>query len=223
VTTLSDLADEVQDFLEEPNGPGIFWSRAAEIYPTLVEALNEAALITGEPEIRQGVPFTFPETTTVIQLPPNAIALLRVQAPQWIPKTTIWDLDRMVPGWEADSGQTIDSWFPLGLTQFGIHPQLEGTVQGYLTYVALPVSTGRPYTGAEVVPFQAEFEEGFADYAGHVLQLKEAGQEFVQSAKMYDRFLSKMVELSNFSWRKGSLRFTRTVGSASRLNPLESR
>lgn len=223
MTTLADLGTLVQQRLEEPVGPGIFWDLMGELYPELVEALNEAALVTGEPEVRQSALFTFPANQTVIPLPVNAIALLRIQAPQWVQKTTIWDLDRMTPGWESDSGLSIDAWFPIGLTQFGIHPQLEASVQGYLTYVALPVPTGPPYTGLETIDFQAEFNEGFVDYAAHVAQLKEAGEEFVQSAKLYDRFLAKMTELSNFSWRKNSLRFTRNVGAPSALNPVEKK
>jgi hypothetical protein len=221
MSTLATLGSLVQQRLEEPVGPGIFWSLQQEIYPGLVEAMNEAALITGEPEIRQAAPFSLGPNQTVFSLPSNAIALLRVQAPNWVQKTSLWDMDRMLPGWEGDVGFTPDYWFPIGLNQFGIHPQLEATVQCALTFIALPVPTGRPYTGSEPADFQQEFEEGFVDYCAHVLQLKEGGEEFMQSAKLYDRFLSKMVELSNFSYRKGSLRFTRTIGAPARVTPVE--
>jgi hypothetical protein len=221
MSTLATLGALVQDRLEEPRGPGIFWSLTGEIYDMLVEAMNEATLITGEPEIRQKVPFTLAAGTTIFTLPSPGVALLRIQAPNWVDKTTLWDMDRMLPGWESDTGPSPDYWFPFGLTQFGIHPQLTASIQVFLSYIALPVPTGRPYTGAEPVDFQQEFNEGFVDYAAHVAQLKEGGEEFLQSAKLYDRFLSKMTELSNFSWRKGSLRFTRTVGAPSRITPIE--
>jgi len=221
MASLSVLGGLVQDRLEEPRGAGIFWSLQNEIYIALVEAFNEAALITGEPEIKQTSLFTLAAGQNIFTLPSQAIALLRIQAPNWVQKTTLWDLDRMLPGWESDIDTNIDYWFPIGLTQFGIHPQLVSPAQVSLTYIALPVSTGRPYTGSEVSPFQTEFEEGFADYAAHVLQLKEGGEEFMQSMKLYDRFLSKMADLSNFSWRKGSLRFTRYVGAPSRVTPIE--
>jgi len=221
MSTLATLGALTQQRLEEPVGPGIFWSLQNEIYVTLVEAMNEACLITGEPEIRQSTPFTLTANTTVFTLPPAAMGLIRIQAPNWLDKTSLWDLDRMLPGWESDLGTVPDYWFPIGLTQFGIHPQLESDAQAFLTYIALPVPTGRPYTGVEDVNFQNEFDEGFVDYSAHVLQLKEGGEEFIQSSKLYDRFLSKMVELSNFSWRTGSLRFTRTVGVPARINPTE--
>jgi hypothetical protein len=100
---------------------------------------------------------------------------------------------------------------------------LNASVQGYLTYIALPVATPRPYTGNESVDFQPEYEEAFSDYSAHILTAKEGGEEFLQSAKLYDRFLAKMAELSNFSYRKGSLKFTRTVGGISGTNPVEKR
>jgi hypothetical protein len=221
MSTLATLAALVQDRLEEPRGPGVFWSLAGEIYPTLVEAMREAALITGEPEVRQAALFTLTSGTTFFTLPANAICLLRLQAPNMVQKTSVWDLDRDNSSWESDQGTVPDYWFPVGLTQFGIHPQLKSNIQANLTYIALPVPTGRPYTGAETVDFQQEFNEGFSDYSAHVLQLKEGGEEFVQSSKLYDRFLSRMTELSNFSYRKGSLRFTRSVGAPARVTPIE--
>jgi hypothetical protein len=135
----------------------------------------------------------------------------------FIQKTSIWDLDRMLPGWEADVADGIDSWFPVGLTQFGIHPQLTAPLQVVLTYIALPVPVVTPYTGLETVDFQQEYSGAFIDYAAHILTAKEGGEEFIQSAKLYDRFLSKMSELSNFAVRKDRLRFTRTMGVAALL------
>ena len=224
MANLAYLGELVQNRLEEPVGPpGIFWSLTGEIYPTLVEAFNEATLITGEPEIRQSALFTLNANQTIFTLPPACVALLRIQAPQWIQKTSLWDMDRMLPGWESDVGDVIDYWFPIGLTQFAIHPQLNASVQVFLTYIALPVPTGRPYSGSENVDFQTEFEEGFVDYSAHVTTLKEGGEEFIQSAKLYDRFLAKMETLSNFSYRKGSLRFTKTVGAPARITPVQQK
>lgn len=186
--------------------------------------MNEAALITGEPEVAQTTTlFTLAANTTLFTVPPAFIALLRIQTPNWLPKTSLWDLDRQTPGWESDYGPVPDSWFPYGLTQFGIHPQLSQSVQVFLTGILLPVSSARPYTGAEVVPYQEEYFDGLEDYAAHICALKEGGEEFKSSAKLYDRFLATMTELSNFSYRKGSLRFTRTVGAPSAVTPVEQK
>jgi hypothetical protein len=222
LSTLNALAALVLNRIEEANPP-VFWNLQGEIFPFLVESMNEAALITGEPQIRQTVPFTLAAEQTIFTIPSSMIALLRIQAPNWVEKTTLWDLDRNLPGWESDVGPTPDYWFPIGLTKFGIHPQLTASMQVFLTGVQLPIATGRPYTGTEPVPFQPEYYDGFEDYAAHVCALKEGGEEFKSSMKLYDRFLKSMTDLSNFSFRKGSLRFTRTVGAPAAVTPVEKR
>jgi hypothetical protein len=402
--TLDQLAVEVLNRLEETYPP-VFWNLQGEVYPALIYAANEAALITGEPEVVQTTPFVLAPDTTVFSLPTTAIALLRLQAPQWIAKTSLWDMDRMMPGWESDVGAVPDYWFPVGMNQFAIHPQLLQPVNGFISYVGMPVqaaSGGPPIellnysftqpnrnpldpavwtifgapalqifnnqciatalgidcaelytglvfpndqyakftigqvagvaglfvrssiinsngyaveitgplgpntnifltvngttqlgsftgnvspgdsiglsaigstiqvsqnnvpiitatdttltsgapgmflgagsvltdtwatafsaggvptapTGLSTLDYQPEFQEGIIDYAAHILQAKEGGEEFMQSAKLYDRFLAKMTELSNFSYRKDSLRFTRTMGVPARITPIEKK
>jgi hypothetical protein len=219
--TLMQLAVETLNRLEEANPP-VFWSLQGEVYPAIIFAANEAALITGEPEVIQTTPFVLEANTSFFTLPPAAIALLRIQAPQWITKTSLWDMDRMLPGWESDVGPSPDYWFPMGLTQFCIHPQLQANVNAFLTYLALPVPTITPYTGLETLDYQPEFAEGIIDYAAHLLQAKEGGEEFKSSAKLYDRFLAKMTQLSNFSYRTGSIKFTRSVGPVAKITEKES-
>lgn len=222
MSTLASLAALVLNRIEETNPP-VFWNLQGEIYPFLVEAMNEAMMITGEPQIRQSVPFTLQPFQTIFNVPASMVALLRIQAPNWVDKTTLWDLDRNTPGWESDVGDAIDYWFPIGLTQFGIHPQLTQQANVFLTGVQVPVPTPRPYAGTEPVPFQSEYFDDFEDYAAHICGLKEGGEEFMQSSKLYDRFLEGMTELSNFAWRKGSLRFTRTVGAPAAITPVEKK
>jgi len=129
----------------------------------------------------------------------------------------------MLPGWENDVGDEIQHWFPIGLTQFGIHPQLTGPVNVFISGVVEPVPSPRPYTGEEFVDFQEEMREAFVDYAAHIAALKEGTKEFVDSIKVYNRFLSRMQELTKFAVRKGSLRFTRSLGHVSRVTPVEQR
>lgn len=222
MSTLATLAQAVFNRIEESNPP-VFWDLQGEIYPFLIEAMNEATMITGEPQMRQGNPFTLTANTTIFQIPSTMVALLRIQAPNWVEKTSLWDLDRITPGWESDVGDTIDSWFPIGMTQFGIHPQLTQDTQVFLTGVRIPITSPQPYTGAEVIPFQLEYTDDFEDYAAHICGLKEGGEEFKQSSKLYDRFLAGMVEMSNFAYRKGSLRFTRGVGAPAAVTPVEKK
>ena len=43
MASLSDLANAVQDKVEETRGlPGVFWNVQSEIYPAIVEGMNEA-------------------------------------------------------------------------------------------------------------------------------------------------------------------------------------
>lgn len=222
MATLSQLAQAVCNRIEETDPP-VFWNLQGEIYQFLVEAMNEAALITGEPQMQQVSDFTLAAGTSIFSTPATYIALLRIQAPNWVMKTSLWDLDRNLPGWESDYGPTPKYWYPIGLNQFGVYPLLLNPVNVTLTGVQLPINTGVPYTGNEVVPFQTEYLDGFEDYAAHVCGLKEGGQDFKSSAKVYDRFIQTMMEMSNFAYRKGSLRFTRTVGPTAQVTPVEKR
>lgn len=231
MSTISDLEVLVLDRLEESRISPQFWDVQREIRVFLVEAMNEATLITGEPQIRftnssaTGNPLTLPANQTVMNLTGDIplFGLMRLESAGQVLKTSLWDLDRMLPGWEADVGSVPDYWFPLGLDQFGIHPKLKVPVNVIVSGVAEPVSTGRPYTGAENVDFQDEFKEMFVDYAAHIAALKEGTKEFTDSIKVYDRFLSRLQELSKFATRKGSLRFTRTPGVPARVTPVEQR
>lgn len=223
MTTIADIETTVSARLEDGDDDiGVFWSVQNEIRPAIVEAMNEATLITGEPQVRAKAAFDIPASTvfTPLTMPSDAIALLRVEGANSLPtkKCWIWDLDKQFPGWETMVGDKPRFWFPFGLTQFGIFPCLKADVQVVLNYVQIPVNTPPIYTGAEVIPFQSEYIEGFEEYAAHILRLKEGSPDFDQSMPEYQKFLSAMEELSSFAYRKNSLRFTRTGGAQSAIN-----
>lgn len=231
MTTISDLEGLVLDRLEESRTTPKFWSVPNEIRVFLVEAMNEAALLTGEPEVR----FTNSLATALqLQLPVNTnfvnltgdvplFGMMRLESSGQVQKSTLWDMDRMLPGWENDVGDLPDFWFPIGMTRFGIHPKLAAPVFVNVSGVAEPVFTLRPYTGAENVDFQTEYVDALVDYAAHVAGLKEGTKEFMDSIKVYDRFIAKMTELGKFASRKGKLRFSRTMGVPARVTPVEER
>lgn len=224
--TMSYIAQRIQDRLEEPSGPGIFWNLGDEIYPFLVEAMNEATLITGEPQVRATSVTTIPVSTvfTPLAMPSDGIAMLRIEGPNGpLKKCWIWDLDKQYPGWEIQTGDSPRYWFPFGLTQYGIYPCLTEPAEVIQSYVATPVTAARPYTGKELVPFQLEFLEGIEDSAAHAARLKEGGADFDQSMPEYQNFLNIMRELSAFAWRKDSLRFTRAVGTQSAIGDVRKR
>lgn len=223
MATISQLETDVQNQLDEmADDLGIFWNVANEIRPALVEAFNEATLITGEPQFRAATSlFTIPPSTvfTPLALPADAVALLRVEGAGSlaVQKYSVWDLDRHFPGWELATGPNPLAWIPFGLGQFGIYPNLTAPAEVILSYVQMPVPSAPPWDGTQVVPFQAEYFDGFKDAAQHYLQLKEGDPEFTQSFGPYNRFLASCERMSNFAWRKNSLRFTRSGGASSAI------
>lgn len=228
MATIADLEKNVQRRIEEDDtGPGIFWSVQDELRVFIVECMNEATLITGEPQIRAGAVTTIPASTsfTPIALPSDGLALLRMEGPGGLPigKVGIQDLDRHYPGWETATGDEPLYWFPFGIGAYGVYPNLTAPAQVVLNYVQVPVNSPRPYSGLEPVNFQQEYLDGFEDGASHIASIKEAGAEMAQSMQRYSKFVSKMAELSNFGYRKDSLRFGKTFGAQSSINDVRVR
>lgn len=213
MTVISDLEVLVQDRLEEVrDGVGIFWNLRNEIRPLIVEAMNEATLISGLPQIRSGSLFTLTANTRLFTLSSPAFVLARMDGAGTIGKTSFWNLDQDHHDWEQETGPLPKGWFPFGVGQFGIWPLLTVDVQVALTTINFPVSDARPYTGAENVPFSIGFQESLANSAAAIARLKEGGKEMIDGLKFYELFLNKMVELSKYGDRIGKLRFTRSVG-----------
>ena len=228
MTTTASIQSRVQDRLEE--NPAAFWNVTAEILPYVVEGMNAACLITGDPQIRANVIYNIPANANPVgfvplSMPADALALLRVDGGGGvtIDKVFVWDLDRHFPGWETVAGTQIQYWFPFGLTGWGVYPVPSAGQQVILSYIQFPVSTARPYTGAEVIPFQDEYDQAFEDYAAAIARLKEGGAEFDQATILMQRFLTQMEALSNFAYRKGSLRFTASAGAQSRVSQVAVR
>lgn len=224
MSTVDDITAGVLTRLEETNPP-VFWS-LDELRLMVVEGMCEATVLTGIPQFRQvSTPVTLTANTTFFSNPANAFALLRMEiAGQPVRKCSIWDMDMDHQNWQNDVKQaTPNEWMPTGLSGFAIHPQLTAPVQAIMTVVQNPVTTAPPYTGNEVLPYQSEFNIGFEMYAAHVARLKEGGAEFDSGMFLYEGFLSVMAELSLFGLRVDSLRFSKTVGTQSRVDPVEKK
>jgi hypothetical protein len=228
LSTISNIETLVQQRLEEnPDDVGVFWLVQPELRPLIVEAMNLATLITGDPQITLNTTTTIGTSTvfTPNEMPAGALALLRVTY-QGVPlqKVFVQDLDRHYPGWETVTPAAVPRfWFPIGLTQFGIYPNLSISANVGLSYIGLPVTVYRPYTGAEAVPFQDEYREAFEDYAAAIARFKEGGMEWDEAVPVLNRFLSKMEEMSNFAYRRGSLRFSRATGAMSNVSEVRVR
>jgi hypothetical protein len=230
MSTLAESAVQVFQRLEEDPAAPVFWTQY-EVYNALVEAMNEAALLTGVVQVAQSAPLVLPINTNYVAMPAGAVAMLRITGPSAVQKTEIFTLDQMMPGWELAGGadadppiQQIQYWFPVGLDMFGIYPQLTAEQKVLITYLAYPVAESpSAYTGNETVPFQQEFQDGLESYAAHILRLKESGQEFQASQIVYQEFLDTMRALNVFQARHDSLVFTRAVGAPVRVVPVAVR
>lgn len=226
---ISDIEVAVLDQLEDNRVAPVFWDLPNEIRPLIVEAMCEATLISGEPEVRQPVTYDLAANTTIFPMPAATLAISRMESPGGLPirKTSVFDLDMENTSWQSEvasaNNNVIRHWFPLGLKSFGIHPQLAADVQVIITGVGFPSTFNLPFTGVENVPFQSEFNDALERYACHAARLKEGGPEFDASMVMYEEFLGMMEELSKFGLRKGSLRFSKVVGSAAIFNEVEKK
>lgn len=238
--TLNDLLPDVLGRLEEnvEVGAPIFWQQTPEILPELVDAMFEAALLTGVVQA-VNIPITLPAGTTYFALGPGTsfgggnyaaatglpggvVAALRMKAPWTIRKVSLKGLGDVVPNWENIPPATqIKAWFPLGISAFGIWPQFSVESIVVMDFIVSPVTQGRPYNTGITVPFQEEFTDAFSQYAAVMLRSKELGAEIEESETVMNDYLDKMKSLSMFQNRLDSLIFTQSLGSRAQVNKKE--
>jgi hypothetical protein len=244
--TLNSLLPDTLGRIEEalptanPSGP-IFWNLTGEVYPAMVDGIFEAALISGVVQL-VNQQFTLAADTTYFSLqtsgegygqggygeggyggfvvPQGIIAPLRMKAPYGIRKTSLKSLDDMNPGWQqTDPGTQIISWFPLGVSGFGIYPQLTQPQNVVMDFLYSPINETRPYTGNETIPLQQEFTDVLSKYAAAYLRCKESGQEAELAATVFEEYLAEVKDISIFQNRVDSLVFSASYGAKSTVNP----
>ena len=149
--TLNSLLPDCLGRIEEGNPP-IFWNLSGEVYPAMVDGIFEASLITGVVQL-VSVQVTLAANTTYFPLQACAsglgalpagivggiVAPLRMKAPYGIRKSSLKGLDDMNPGWQqAAPGTQIIAWFPLGISGFGIYPQLVAEANVVMDFISMP-------------------------------------------------------------------------------------
>ena len=231
--TLADLKTDVCGRIEENPASPTFWSLTGEIYPAMVDGIFEASLITGVVQLT-GVQVTLAANRTWFPLQACAsglgslpegvvegiVAPLRMKAPYGIRKSSLKSLDDMNPAWESQApGTQIISWFPLGVSGFGIYPQLTQQQNVVMDFLYCPINQARPLTGGETIPLQQEFSDLLSKYAAAQLRCKEAGQEQEEAAIVFQEFLSEIKQLSLFQTRIDSLVLSAAFGAKSQVNP----
>jgi hypothetical protein len=229
ITLASLLPDTLARVEENEESGPVFWSQTYEILPALVDSMFEAALITGTVQAIN-VPVTLAANTTffslqnntAIGIPAGVIAALRLRLPWPIRKTTLKGLSDVIPGWQNTAAATsLRAWFPLGVSQFGIFPQLTSPQTAIIDFILAPTTAARPYTTGIVVPFQEEFTSAFSEYAAVMLRAKELGAEAEESSAVLNEYLQQMKELSMFQGRLDSLVLTNTYGARATVNKRE--
>lgn len=226
-TLLPDVLGRIEENCGEEAGGPIFWSLIGEVYPQMVDAEFEAALVTGT--VQQGSVlvtlaanttwFSFFGSSAVVPRSLGALAAIRMRAPYPIRKTSLKSLDDMQPNWQtAQPSQQLIAWGPLGLSGFFIYPQLANEASVTMDFIVSPVNQYRPYTGATAVPFQVEFTDAFSQGAAAALRMKESGQEAEQAATVYEAFISRLKALSLFQSRINALTFTAAYGGRQQVN-----
>ena len=243
-TTLASLLPDVLGRCEEnlptdtPPGP-IFWNLTGEVYPMMVDALFEAALMTGVVQqsnvtvtLQPGITYFGLQQSSVgygqggfgeggyggtIGVPQGTIAALRLRAPYSIRKTSLKALDDYQPNWQnATPGTQIQAWFPLGISGFGIWPQLSNEAEVVMDFLVSPVNVPRPYVGTIPIPLQTEFCDLVSQYAAAMLRAKEGGAEAEEADVTFQDFMGRMKQLSLFQSRLDSLIYSSAFGGQSR-------
>ena len=232
---LPDVLNRVEEALptDNPSGP-IFWDLVGEVYPAMVDGIFEAALITGVVQLSSQL-ITLAAGVTYFGLQPSSaasggygsnvapagvVAPIRLKAPYAVKKTTLKGLDEMYPQWQAQApGTQIKSWFPLGVSGFGIFPQLEQEQQVVMDFISCPINTPPPYTGNETLPVQNEFADLVAKYGAAQLRTKEGGQEAEEAETVFTAYLEEAKDLSLLQQRLDSLIYSAAFGGKSGVNP----
>lgn len=218
---LADTLGRIEENLPSaPLFPGpTFWSLAGEVYPTMVDGMFEATLITGTVQfVNQAI--TIAANTTFFNVPKGTFGPLRLRAPYAIRKATLKGLDDMIPKWQQEAaGTQLKAWFPLGTNRFGVYPQLTADTVVSMDFIASPVNQPRPYDGTVVTPFQSEFTDAFSQYAAAMLRAKEGGAEAEEASVVYQEYMDQMKSLSAFQGRLDSLVLTADYGGKVQTNP----
>ena len=228
MASLSDVADMVQNRLEEPIGGGAFWKRSTELYSGTAEALNEMLLLVGRPTQIANVPLNIAPNTPWQSMPKGMLCITNLQGSSsevW--KYTLQDLDYLQAAWgsdwENDIGDTVLHWAPVGFNKFVVHPSVRNTQQMLVTGIAYPVATAWPYDGTQSVPFGDEFLSAIEDYAAHYARFKEMGNEFSESFKMYESFMQTAKLMTVIQDRRDPYLFDRATGAPMQTNPISMR
>lgn len=195
-----------------------FWDLRLEVYPALVEAINDLMLIIGRPTTLYQVPIQLNPQICWQNMPENMLAITNVQSNlQSLWKVSLHTMDytqsSWKSNWETDVDNTPQRWFPLGFLYWGVHPAVKEPMTVLVTGVGYPVPAAAfPPTGAETSPFHDEFFQALELYATAYLRLKELGDDAQEGQELYQQYLKIAQRMTSIADRRDSLLFSQAFG-----------
>lgn len=221
-TPISQLATQVLARVQDPDA--IFWDLELEVYPALVEAINDLMLIIGRPTTLYSTPVQLNPLVCWQPMPQNMLSITNIRSnlqSLWkVPLRTMdFTMSSWEPDWETDVADSPQRWGSLGLSYFFVHPAPSQPMTVLVAGIGYPVpSAVFPPTGAETSPFHKEFEQALELYAASYLRLKELGDDAQEGMELYKAYLAIAQRLTMIEDRKDSLVFSQAFGVPTALS-----
>jgi hypothetical protein len=185
-----------------PPGGGVGLYSDAEIHRAMDDAIRVANAHTGYVQQTTSHSNFTVANQSIYSVPSGYLFFTKVAlSGRVLDKTSVKALSNRHPEWlgetTTNTGIPVSRWAPIGLNRFCLHPapstaNLTITCSGVKETSSLTLDTS-------VIPFPDEMSDMVEDLVVHYLQLKEGGLIFNQAVALYQKFLSKMKELSRYS------------------------
>ena len=190
-------------FYEQIDGNQNFW-RQDEATRILQEALRVFNCLTGFWRTRVDMGLGGPDTPGTVagqvyyNTPAGLSYILRVEVNEVpLASTNLYDLDYGQPTWESEvctSTTSPQAWAPVGFNQFAIWPASFAGAESLVVEGVQPAPVLASLAPTDFVNLGQDELETILDYAQHIAQFKEGGQEFEASQIYLKEFLQEAGE-----------------------------
>jgi len=193
-------------FYQQVGGNTQFW-RTDEVNRILRESFRFYNCLTGYWRDRVVMGTTIANSTWYT-VPTTLTYIMRVEVNQrQLDSTSLWDLDYGRPGWEDEVAAVGDfpiMFAPAGTNLFALWPTPSSSTDSLVVegVVPAPDPTAVPFVNIG----QSDLET-ILDYARHLAQFKEGGEEFDASQLLFQDFLKESsgrnaMLMQNSRWRR---------------------
>jgi len=181
-------------FYEQVDGNQAFWRNPDEVTRILQESFRVFNCLTGFWRDRIDMGQTVAGQTWYT-MPAGLTYALRVEVnEQPLASTSLYDLDYGQPTWESEQcvvNQLPYAWAPGGFNLFAIWPSSNAGGESLIVEGVTPAPVLASLGPTDFVNLGKDELETILDYAGHVAQFKEGGQEFEASQETLKSFLKE--------------------------------